>query len=67
MLGSRSYWPSATPNCAAHVGSLNYVTEKTATAVADNSRIILGLYEAVAQECPQAYINPIANCAYPAG
>ncbi|SHJ59252.1 GDP-L-fucose synthase [Hymenobacter daecheongensis DSM 21074] len=54
-------------NCAAHVGSLNYVTEKAATVVADNARMILGMYEAVAQACPQAIvINPIANCAYPA-
>ncbi|MCB2380563.1 NAD-dependent epimerase/dehydratase family protein [Hymenobacter sp. BT635] len=54
-------------NCAAHVGSLNYVTEKAATVVADNARMILGMYEAVAQVCPKAVvINPIANCAYPA-
>jgi GDP-L-fucose synthase len=54
-------------NCAAHVGSLNYVTEQAATVVADNSRMILGMYEAVAHACPRAIvINPIANCAYPA-
>ncbi|UOQ97076.1 NAD-dependent epimerase/dehydratase family protein [Hymenobacter sp. 5317J-9] len=63
----REHQPTHIVNCAAHVGSLNYVTEKAATVVADNSRMILGLYEAVAQECPQALvINPIANCAYPA-
>ena len=59
--------PTLIINCAAHVGSLNYVTEKAATIVADNSRMVLGMYEAVAQECPKALIiNPIANCAYPA-
>ena len=59
--------PTHIINCAAHVGSLNYVTEKAATVVADNSRMVLGMYEAVAQVCPQALvINPIANCAYPA-
>ena len=63
----RAQQPTHIINCAAHVGSLNYVTEKAATVVADNSRMVLGMYEAVAQECPQALvINPIANCAYPA-
>ena len=63
----RTHQPTHIINCAAHVGSLNYVTEKAATVIADNSRMILGMYEAVAQECPQALvINPIANCAYPA-
>lgn len=63
----REHQPTHIVNCAAHVGSLNYVTEKAATVVADNSRMILGMYEAIAQVCPQALvINPIANCAYPA-
>lgn len=60
--------PDVIINCAAHVGSLNYVTQQAADVVADNTRIILAIYEAVAQECPQALvINPVANCAYPAG
>ncbi|MBF9143440.1 NAD-dependent epimerase/dehydratase family protein [Hymenobacter properus] len=63
----RVHQPTHIVNCAAHVGSLNYVTEKAATVVADNSRMILGMYEAIATACPQALvINPIANCAYPA-
>lgn len=54
-------------NCAAHVGSLNYVTEQAADVIADNSRMILAMYEAVVKVCPRAIIiNPIANCAYPA-
>lgn len=54
-------------NCAAHVGSLNYVTKQAADVILDNSRMILAIYEAVAKVCPQAtIINPIANCAYPA-
>ncbi len=54
-------------NCAAHVGSLNYVTEKAAEIILDNSRMILSMYEAVSKVCPKATIlNPIANCAYPA-
>ncbi|MFC6223015.1 NAD-dependent epimerase/dehydratase family protein [Hymenobacter artigasi] len=63
----RAQRPTHIVNCAAHVGSLNYVTEKAATVIADNSRMILGMYEAVARECPDALVvNPIANCAYPA-
>ncbi len=59
--------PDFIVNCAAHVGSLNYVTQQAADVVVDNTRIILALYEAVAHECPRALvINPIANCAYPA-
>jgi GDP-L-fucose synthase len=62
-----AHQPEFIINCAANVGSLNYVTEKAATVVADNARMILGMYEAVAEACPQALvINPIANCGYPA-
>lgn len=54
-------------NCAAHVGSLNYVTQKAADVVLDNTRMILNIYEGVSKICPNAIIiNPIANCAYPA-
>jgi GDP-L-fucose synthase len=63
----REHKPDFIVNCAAHVGSLNYVTEQAATVIADNTRMVLGMYEAVANSCPQAVvINPIANCAYPA-
>lgn len=59
--------PDVIINCAAHVGSLNYVTEQAAQIILDNSRMILSMYEAIAKKCPQAIvINPIANCAYPA-
>lgn len=59
--------PAFIINCAAHVGSLNYVTEQAADVIADNARMILGMYESVAKVCPKAVIiNPIANCAYPA-
>ncbi|RAK65778.1 GDP-L-fucose synthetase [Hymenobacter edaphi] len=63
----RQHRPTHIINCAAHVGSLNYVTEQAATVVADNMRMIVGMYEAIAKACPRALvINPIANCAYPA-
>lgn len=53
-------------NCAAQVGSLNYVTELAAEIVTNNSRMILAMYEAVSKSVPGAIIiNPIANCAYP--
>ena len=58
--------PDFVINCAAHVGSLNYVTEQAANVITDNSRMILGMYDAIAKACPHALvINPIANCAYP--
>ena len=63
----RAEQPAFIVNCAARVGSLNYVTAQAADVIIANSRIILGIYEAVAAECPNALIiNPIANCAYPA-
>lgn len=63
----KSHKPSFIINCAAHVGSLNYVTVQAADVIADNARMILGMYESVAKVCPGALIiNPIANCAYPA-
>src|SRR5271169_6024624 len=56
--------PAFIVNCAAHVGSLNYVTEQAANVITDNARMILGMYESVAKVCPDAIIiNPIANCA----
>lgn len=58
--------PNFIINCAAHVGSLNYVTKMAADVISDNSRMILNLYDAVAKEHPSSVIiNPIANCAYP--
>lgn len=54
-------------NCAAHVGSLNYVTQLAADVIRDNTEMGLALYQAVARKAPTAcIINPIANCAYPA-
>lgn len=54
-------------NCAAHVGSLNYVTEKAADIVNDNTQMVLALFEAVKEYNPAVtIIQPIANCAFPA-
>lgn len=59
--------PEIIINCAAHVGSLNYVTEFAADVVSDNSRMILNMYQAVQNRNPSIIIlQPLANCAYPA-
>ncbi|MCC6370397.1 MAG: NAD-dependent epimerase/dehydratase family protein [Bacteroidia bacterium] len=59
--------PDIIVNCAAHVGSLNYVTKKAASVTLDNTRMLMNMYEAVANIHPTAIIiNPVANCAYPA-
>jgi GDP-L-fucose synthase len=59
--------PDIIVNTAAHVGSLNYVTEHAAEVLLDNTRMIMNMYEAIALVNPKAIvINPIANCAYPA-
>ncbi len=53
-------------NCAANVGSLNYVTEKPAEIIDSNSRMILNLYDFLFRINSNAVvINPIANCAFP--
>lgn len=58
--------PDVIINCAAHVGSLHYVTEKAADVVHDNLQIILNLYRATKVACAHAkIINPISNCSYP--
>jgi len=58
--------PDVIINCAAHVGSLHYVTEYAADVVDDNTQMILNLYRAVKEFCPKAkVINLISNCSYP--
>lgn len=58
--------PAAIFNCAAHVGSLHYVTTHAATVIHDNLQMTLNLYRAAAEVCPQArVINPLSNCSYP--
>lgn len=53
-------------NCAAHVGSLSYVSRFPASVVVDNLRLLLALYDAAHRaQRPPLIVNPIANCAYP--
>lgn len=58
--------PDAIINCAAHVGSLHYVSQYAADVFQENARMAIHLYIAVQQVCPKAKIvNPISNCSYP--
>ncbi len=59
--------PDVIVNCAAHVGSVNYVSKFPADIILNNVQMGLNLYRAVAKVCPKIkkIINPLANCAYP--
>jgi GDP-L-fucose synthase len=62
----KDYAPNIIVNCAAHVGSLNYVTEYSGDVINNNTKLILSLYEAVSLiDSKITIINPIANCGYP--
>ena len=53
-------------NCAADVGSLNYVTDKAADVFYNNSKMILNLYDYLVKiQTKATVINPIANCGFP--
>jgi len=58
--------PDFIVNCAAHVGSLNYVTQQAADVVVDNTEMVLAMYKALALiKSKSTVINPVANCTYP--
>jgi GDP-L-fucose synthase len=58
--------PEVIINCAAHVGSVHYVTAYAADVFFDNTQIVLNIYKAAAKICPRArIINPLSNCSYP--
>lgn len=58
--------PDAIINCAAHVGSVHYVTTYASDVIFDNVQIALNIYKAAAKVCPDArIINPLSNCSYP--
>lgn len=58
--------PEVIINCAAEVGSLNYVTERAANVFDINMRMLCNLYKTTEKIVPDAVIvNPVANCAYP--
>ncbi|MBA7511057.1 GDP-L-colitose synthase [subsurface metagenome] len=58
--------PDFVLNCAAHVGSLHYVTTYAADVFYDNTQMALNIYNVAAKVGPDArIINPLANCSYP--
>lgn len=62
----RELKPDVIINCAAHVGSLHYVTTYAADVIRDNTLLLTNMYEGVKNVCPQALIiNPLSNCSYP--
>ena len=62
----RQLRPDTIINCAAHVGSVHYVTTYAADVIHDNTQMIVNTYRAIQRECPRAkLINPISNCSYP--
>jgi GDP-L-fucose synthase len=70
LNGTTSYFKEIEPhviiNCAAHVGSLHYVSENAGDVIHDNTQMALNLYLATKNSCPQArIINPLSNCSYP--
>jgi GDP-L-fucose synthase len=62
----RQLQPDVILNCAAQVGSLNFVSQQAAQVTDENMRMLLNLYRAAVESCPRAcIINPVANCAFP--
>ena len=57
--------PNFIVNCAALVGSVNYVTDFAADVVDVNMRMLLNIYKVAQQLRDIIVINPIANCAFP--
>ena len=57
--------PSVIVNCAAVVGSVNYVSDYAADVIDENMRIILNTYKIAQNMHDTVIINPVANCAYP--
>ncbi len=58
--------PDVIINCAAHGGSLHYVSEFSGDVIHDNIQMTLNLYKATKEICPRSrIINPLSNCSYP--
>jgi len=60
-----AFHPDYIVNCAALVGSINFVSDFAADVIDVNMRIILNTYKVAQQMREVVVINPIANCAYP--
>lgn len=59
------FQPDYIVNCAAIVGSVNYVADFAADVVDVNMRMLLNVYQIAKQMRTAIVINPVANCAYP--
>lgn len=60
-----AFRPTHLVNCAAYVGSVNYVADFAADVVDANMRMLLNIYRVAQQMREAIVINPIANCSYP--
>ena len=60
-----SFRPSVIVNCAAIVGSVNFVSDYAADVIDENIRIILNTYKIAQNMHDTVIINPVANCGYP--
>jgi GDP-L-fucose synthase len=60
-----AFHPNYIVNCAALIGSVNYVTDFAADVIDVNMRIILNTYKIAQQMREAVVVNPIANCGYP--
>lgn len=57
--------PDYVVNCAAVVGSVNYVSDFAADVVDLNMRMLLNVYKIAQHLRTVVIVNPIANCSYP--
>ena len=58
--------PDVIINCAAHVGSVHYVTTHASDVFHDNAQIALNIYKSAVKICSDArIINLLSNCSYP--
>jgi GDP-L-fucose synthase len=69
-LLTRKIFSEITPdyviNCAAHVGSVHYISTYAADVLHDNMQMILNIYKAIKEVSPKSkVINPLSNCSYP--
>jgi len=60
-----AFRPTHIVNLAAHVGSVNFVSDFAADVVDLNMRMLLNIYKIAEHMRDTIIINPIANCAYP--
>jgi GDP-L-fucose synthase len=65
LAGLRSFRPTHLVNCAAVVGSVNYLDEFAADVIDVNARLVVNTYRVAEQLAPVVVVNPVASCVYP--